>query len=255
MEFLSIFSIFVMACFVGYYVVWSVTPALHTPLMAVTNAISSVIVVGALIASSAAAGGSEASRWLGLLAVVLSMTMVMMTSVAVARERERGTMENLLAMPLRPSEVMIGKILPYVLIGAAQTALILTAARLIFDVPFVGSVVLLGGVTMLFIVVSLLLGFTISTIVATQLQAMQMSFFYILPSILLSGFMFPFYGMPAWARGIGEAIPVTHFLRLVRGIMLKGWALSDAVPEMLVLAAMAAVLAVVATRRYGSTLS
>jgi ABC-2 type transport system permease protein len=191
----------------------------------------------------------------GLLAVVLSMTMVMMTSVAVARERERGTMENLLAMPLRPAEVMIGKILPYVLIGAAQTALILTAARLIFDVPFVGSVTLLGAMTMLFIIVSLLLGFTISTIVATQLQAMQMSFFYILPSILLSGFMFPFYGMPAWARALGEAIPVTHFLRLVRGIMLKGWATGDAMQEMLVLAAMAALLAVVATRRYGSTLS
>ncbi|MGL4542025.1 MAG: ABC transporter permease, partial [Polymorphobacter sp.] len=191
----------------------------------------------------------------GLLAVVLSMTMVMMTSVAVARERERGTMENLLAMPLQPSEVMIGKILPYVLIGAAQTALILAAAWLVFDVPFVGSVVLLAGVTMLFIIVSLLLGFTISTFVATQLQAMQMSFFYILPSILLSGFMFPFYGMPAWARALGEAIPVTHFLRLVRGIMLKGWGAGDALPEALVLAAMALGLALVATRRYGSTLS
>ncbi len=190
----------------------------------------------------------------GLLAVVLSMTMVMMTSVAVARERERGTMENLLALPLRPSEVMIGKILPYVLIGAAQTLLILVVARLIFAVPFVGSVGLLGSVTMLFIIVSLLLGFTISTLVETQLQAMQMSFFYILPSILLSGFMFPFYGMPGWARALGEAIPVTHFLRLVRGIMLKGWATADAVPEMLVLAAMAVLFAVVATRRYGTTL-
>lgn len=190
----------------------------------------------------------------GLLAVVLSMTMVMMTSVAVARERERGTMENLLALPLQPSEVMIGKILPYVLIGAAQTLLILVLARLIFEVPFVGSVTLLGTVTMLFIIVSLLLGFTISTLVETQLQAMQMSFFYILPSILLSGFMFPFYGMPGWARALGEAIPVTHFLRLVRGIMLKGWTTADAVPEMLVLAAMATLFGVVATRRYGSTL-
>jgi len=190
----------------------------------------------------------------GLLAIVLSLTMVMMTSVAVARERERGTMENLLAMPLQPIEVMIGKILPYVLIGMAQTTIILVAAWLLFSVPFVGSLWLLGSSTMLFILASLLLGYTFSTFVDTQLQAMQMSFFYIMPSILLSGFMFPFYGMPVWARVLGETIPVTHFLRIVRGIMLKGWTIADAAPELVVLAVMALLFALVATRRYGSTL-
>jgi ABC-2 type transport system permease protein len=190
----------------------------------------------------------------GLLGVVLSMTMVMMTAMAVARERERGTMENLLAMPLRPSDVMIGKILPYVLIGAAQTAVILTAAKIIFEVPFAGSLTLLALGTLLFIAVSLLLGFTFSTFAQTQMQAMQMSFFYILPSILLSGFMFPFRGMPGWAQAIGEAIPVTHFLRVVRGSMLKGWSLPDAGLELLILAGMALLLALIATQRYGETL-
>ncbi len=190
----------------------------------------------------------------GLLAIVLSMTMVMLTSVSVARERERGTMENLLAMPLHPLEVMLGKILPYVLIGAAQTTIIVVMAQLVFQVPFFGPVWLLALATLVFITVSLLLGFTLSTFAQTQLQAMQMSFFYILPSILLSGFMFPFRGMPGWAQSVGEFIPVTHFLRVVRGVMLKGWGAGEALWPLGVLAAMGLVFAFVAVRRYGDTL-
>lgn len=190
----------------------------------------------------------------GLLAVVLSMTMVMMTSIAVARERERGTMENLLAMPLRPMEVMAGKILPYVLIGAAQTVIIVGLSGLIFHVPFAGAAWLLALATLVFITVSLLLGFTLSTFARTQMQAMQMSFFYILPSILLSGFAFPYAGMPRWAQWIGEALPVTHYLRVVRGVMLKGWDAGEAVGQLAMLAALGAVFAAIAMRRYGDTL-
>lgn len=190
----------------------------------------------------------------GLLAVVLSMTMVMMTSIAVARERERGTMENLLAMPLRPMEVMAGKILPYVLIGAAQTVIIVVLAGLIFHVPFAGAAWLLALATLVFITVSLLLGFTLSTFAKTQMQAMQMSFFYILPSILLSGFAFPYAGMPRWAQWLGELLPVTHYLRVVRGVMLKGWHPGEALTQLLILAALGGVFAVIAVRRYGDTL-
>ena len=190
----------------------------------------------------------------GLLAVVLSMTMVMMTSIAVARERERGTMENLLAMPLRPLEVMTGKILPYVLIGAAQTVIIVVLAGLIFSVPFAGAAWLLALATLVFITVSLLLGFTLSTFAKTQMQAMQMSFFYILPSILLSGFAFPYAGMPRWAQWLGELLPVTHYLRVVRGVMLKGWYPGEALTQLLILAALGMVFAVIAVRRYGDTL-
>ena len=158
----------------------------------------------------------------GLMGVILTMTMVMMTSLAVTRERERGTMENLLAMPVRPLEVMLGKILPYILVGYVQVTLILAAAALVFHVPMQGSLVLLSAVLVLFIAANLAVGFTFSTVAHNQLQAMQMSFFFFLPSILLSGFMFPFRGMPAWAQAIGEVLPLTHFLRIVRGIMLKG---------------------------------
>ncbi|MBX3595552.1 ABC transporter permease [Sphingomonas sp.] len=190
----------------------------------------------------------------GLLAVVLSMTMVMMTSIAVARERERGTMENLLAMPLRPMEVMAGKILPYVLIGAAQTIIIVVLSGLIFAVPFAGAPWLLALATLVFITVSLLLGFTLSTFAKTQMQAMQMSFFYILPSILLSGFAFPYAGMPRWAQWLGEVLPVTHFLRVVRGVMLKGWQAGEAMPQLFYLAILGGIFAVIAIRRYGDTL-
>lgn len=168
----------------------------------------------------------------GLMGVILTMTMVLMTGLAMTRERERGTFENLLATPARPLEVMVGKIMPYILIGFIQMTLILLAAKFIFGVPFGGSLVLLYAVTLLFIAANLTLGMTFSTIARNQLQAMQMTFFFFLPSILLSGFMFPFRGMPEWAQVIGNALPLTHFLRLVRGIMLKGNTLPEMWPHM-----------------------
>src|SRR6185369_1014520 len=158
----------------------------------------------------------------GLMGVVLTMTMAMITGLAITRERERGTMENLLSMPTRPLEVLIGKIAPYILVGYVQVGLILTAAKLVFHVPMQGSLVLLLGVAMLFIIDNLSVGITFSTLARNQLQAVQMTFFYFLPSILLSGFMFPFRGMPRWAQYIGEILPLTHFLRIIRGILLKG---------------------------------
>jgi ABC-2 type transport system permease protein len=190
----------------------------------------------------------------GLLGVILSMTLVMMTSLGVTRERERGTMESLLATPVRPAEVMAGKLAPYVLVGLIQTAIILTLARLLFHVPMVGGWSGLALGVMLFIVASLALGFLISTIARTQLQAMQLSFFYMLPSILLSGFMFPFRGMPEWAQALGSAIPVTHFLRVVRGALLKGQGLGDMIPSLTALALFVAAITTVALRRYRTTL-
>ncbi len=158
----------------------------------------------------------------GLIGVILTMTMVLMTGLAMTRERERGTFENLLATPATPLEVMTGKIVPYILIGLIQVTVILAAARWIFSVPMLGSMLLLYGVVFIFICANLTLGITFSSIARNQLQAMQMTFFFFLPSILLSGFMFPFRGMPQWAQDIGNALPLTHFLRLVRGILLKG---------------------------------
>lgn len=158
----------------------------------------------------------------GLLGVILTMTMIMITSMAMTRERERGTLENLLAMPARPWEVMVGKIAPYVGVGLIQTGIVLLASTFVFGVPFLGSPWLLLACVGLFIIANLAVGFTFSTIARTQMQAMQMTFFFFLPSILLSGFMFPFRGMPDWAQWIGSVLPLTHFLRAVRGIMLKG---------------------------------
>ena len=158
----------------------------------------------------------------GLLGVILTMTMILMTGLAMTRERERGTFENLLATPATPLEVMTGKIVPYVLIGLIQVVLVLAAARQIFDVPMYGSLPLLFAVVLLFILANLTLGITFSSIAKNQLQAMQMTFFFFLPSMLLSGFMFPFRGMPEWAQVIGNVLPLTHFLVLVRGILLKG---------------------------------
>jgi ABC-2 type transport system permease protein len=158
----------------------------------------------------------------GLLGVILTMTMVLMTGLAMTRERERGTFENLLATPALPVEVMTGKIVPYILIGLIQVTLVLLAARYIFDVPMQGNLLLLYGAILIFIAANLTLGITFSSIARNQLQAMQMTFFFFLPSILLSGFMFPFRGMPEWAQVIGSALPLTHFLLLVRGLMLKG---------------------------------
>ena len=158
----------------------------------------------------------------GLMGVILTMTMIMMTSLAVTRERERGTMEHLLAMPVHPLEVMLGKIMPYIFVGYVQVVLILLVSSFIFDVPVQGSIVLLLLCVLVFIAANLAVGMMFSTIARNQMQAMQMTFFFFLPSMLLSGFMFPFRGMPIWAQRIGEILPLTHFLRLVRGIMLKG---------------------------------
>ena len=190
----------------------------------------------------------------GLLGVILSMTLVMMTSLGMARERERGTMESLLATPVRPLEVMVGKLTPYVLVGLLQATVILIMARLLFHVPMQGGWLALAAGLMLFIVGSLALGFLISTAAKSQLQAMQMSFFYMLPSILLSGFMFPFRGMPDWAQAIGQVIPVTHFLRVVRGALLKGQTLSDMWRELAALAAFVCVVTALAMARYRRTL-
>lgn len=189
-----------------------------------------------------------------LLGIILQMTMVMMTSMALTREIERGTMENLLAMPATPIEIMAGKITPFVVVGAVQVAVVLVAARAIFRVPFEGSLVLLLSGVMVFIVALVLLGYLISTVSRTQMQAMQLSVFAFLPSILLSGFMFPFLGMPVWARMIGEVLPVTHFLRLVRAVMLKGAGLENVRPQIIALLVITAVLAVVALTRFRQTL-
>ncbi|MGH6802567.1 MAG: ABC transporter permease [Methyloceanibacter sp.] len=163
----------------------------------------------------------------GLLGVVLTMTMMMFTALAVTREIERGTMESLLAMPIKPVEIMIGKIAPFVLVGFVQMTIILGAAHLLFGVPIMGSVWLLVALSTLFAAANLAVGYTFSTIAENQLQAVQMTFFFFLPNILLSGFMFPFRGMPDWAQAIGEALPLTHFLRIVRGITLKGTGFAD----------------------------
>jgi ABC-2 type transport system permease protein len=158
----------------------------------------------------------------GLLGVILQMTMVMMTSMALTRETERGTMENLLAMPASPLEIMLGKILPYLGVGAVQVLVVLSAAKGLFHVPFAGSLPLLLAAILVFVLSLVLLGYTISTVADTQMQAMQLTFFFFLPSLLLSGFMFPFRGMPGWAQTVGEFFPLTHFLRIIRAVMLKG---------------------------------
>jgi ABC-2 type transport system permease protein len=189
----------------------------------------------------------------GLIGVILTMTMVMMTSLAMTRERERGTMENLLATPATPIEVMLGKIVPYILIGYVQVTVILVAARLLFDVPMVGSLWLLSAMLVLFIAANLAVGFTFSTIARNQLQAMQLTFFFFLPSMLLTGFMFPFRGMPAWAQTLGEVLPLTHFLRIVRGIMLKGNGLAEVAPHLWPIALFMLVAGAVALKRYRQT--
>jgi ABC-2 type transport system permease protein len=158
----------------------------------------------------------------GLLGVILQMTMVMMTAMALTRETERGTMENLLAMPSSPAEIMLGKVLPFLVVGAVQVAVVLVAAKLLFSIPFVGSLTLLLSTVLAFVLSLVLLGYTISTMARSQMQAMQLTFFFFLPSLLLSGFMFPYRGMPGWAQVLGEIFPLTHFLRITRAVMLKG---------------------------------
>ena len=190
----------------------------------------------------------------GLLGVVLSLTLVMMTSLGMTREYERGTMESLLATPAKPIEVMIGKLSPYVVVGLIQTVVILILARVLFSVPMAGGWGALALGVVLFILGSLSLGFLISTVARNQLQAVQMSFFYILPSILLSGFMFPFRGMPGWAQALGSVIPVTHFLRVVRGSLLKGLGVQDLWSSLIALAVFVVVIAAAAMSRYRRTL-
>ena len=190
----------------------------------------------------------------GLLGVILQMTMVMMTSIALTRETERGTMENLLAMPASPFEIMLGKILPYLGVGAVQVAVVLVAARLLFGIPFFGSVTLLLFAVLVFVLALVLLGYTISTVARTQMQALQLTFFFFLPSILLSGFMFPFRGMPAWAQWIGEIFPLTHFLRIIRAVMLKGAGLPTVALETGVLFLFILGYAAIALMRFRRTL-
>lgn len=190
----------------------------------------------------------------GLVGTILTMTMVMLTALAMTRERERGTMENLLATPVRPLEVMVGKILPYVVLGYVQLGVILGAAFVLFDVPMVGSVPLLLAMIGVFMLANLGVGFTFSTLARNQLQALQLTFFFFLPSMLLSGFMFPFRGMPGWAQVLGEALPLTHFLRIVRGVMLKGSGAAELTPELWPMLAFLVVAGGVALLRYRQTL-
>jgi ABC-2 type transport system permease protein len=190
----------------------------------------------------------------GLIGTILTMTMVIITSLAMTRERERGTMENLLATPVRPIEVMTGKIVPYIIVGYIQVSIILLAAKLLFAVPMVGSLVLLSVVLIVFIAANLAVGFTFSTLAGNQLQAMQMAFFFFLPSILLSGFMFPFRGMPEWAQWLGEILPLTHFLRILRGILLKGNEAAEILPNLWPIVLFLLAVAAIALARYRETL-
>ncbi len=190
----------------------------------------------------------------GLIGVMLTMTMIIITGLAITRERERGTMENLLSTPVHPGEVIVGKIVPYIMVGYVQVALVLLAAKFLFNVPFIGSVPLLVGLTFLFIVANLAVGITFSTIAKNQLQAVQMAFFFFLPSLLLSGYMFPFRGMPGWAQDLGECLPLTHFLRIVRGILLKGNGMAECAPDLWPIALFVAVMLAIAVKRYRQTL-
>ena len=190
----------------------------------------------------------------GLMGVMLTMTLIIITGLAITRERERGTMENLLSTPVRPGEVMIGKIVPYIIVGYVQVFLILLAAKFLFNVPIFGSVPLLLALVFVFIVANLAVGITFSTIAKNQLQAVQMAFFFFLPSLLLSGYMFPFRGMPGWAQDVGEVLPLTHFLRIVRGILLKGNGLAEVGPELWPVALFLLVMLAIGIKRYRQTL-
>lgn len=190
----------------------------------------------------------------GLLGVILQMTLTMMTAMALTRETERGTMENLLAMPASPAEIMLGKVLPYLVVGGVQVAVVLSAAKLIFQVPFVGSLALLISAIFVFVMALVLLGYSISTVARTQMQAMQLTFFFFLPSLLLSGFMFPYRGMPGWAQTLGEIFPLTHFLRITRAVMLKGADFAAIQGEVAALAVFVAAFAALALTRFRRTL-
>jgi ABC-2 type transport system permease protein len=190
----------------------------------------------------------------GLMGVILTMTMIMITGLAITRERERGTMENLLSMPTRPLEVLVGKITPYIVVGYLQLGLILFMAYFMFGVPILGSVPLLLIAAFVFIAANLAMGIMFSTIAQNQLQAMQMAFFVFLPSILLSGYLFPFRGMPVWAQWIGEILPLTHFLRIARGILLKDNGLYEIAPEIWPIALFAVIALTIGVKRYRQTL-
>ncbi len=190
----------------------------------------------------------------GLMGIILTMTMIMITGLAIARERERGTLENLLATPVNPLEVMFGKIIPYILVGYFQVFIVLLAAHFLFHVPMEGSLLLLLIAVLVFIIANLAVGILFSTIAKNQMQAMQMTYFFFLPSILLSGFMFPFRGMPVWAQALGEILPLTHFLRIVRGILLKGNGLMDILPQILAMLLFLIVVILIGLKRYRRTL-
>jgi len=190
----------------------------------------------------------------GLMGVILTLMMVLMTGLAMTRERERGTMENLLAMPVRPFEVMAGKVVPYIAIGLLQVTLILLVAVFVFRVPFVGSLSALYLASLLFVAANLTVGIMLSSLAKNQLQAMQMTVFYFMPNLLLSGFMFPFQGMPKWAQGIGNVLPLTYFLRLVRGIFLKGSGWMDLWPSIWPLMVFTLVVMAIAVKFYRKTL-
>ena len=190
----------------------------------------------------------------GLVGTILTMTMLIFTALSVTREIERGTMENLLAMPIKPIEIMLGKIIPYVFVGFVQATLIISMGVLLFGVPIIGSLTVLAALSTLFIAANLSIGYTFSTIAQNQLQAIQMSFMFFLPNLLLSGFMFPFAGMPTWAQWIGELMPLTHYLRIVRSIMLKGSSLFDLQYDALALFVLMLIAMTIAMRRFRHTL-
>ena len=190
----------------------------------------------------------------GLVGTILTMTMLIFTALSVTREIERGTMENLLSMPIKPIEVMFGKIIPYVLVGFIQATLIISIGVLLFGVPVQGSLLMLALLSTLFITTNLSIGYTFSTIVQNQLQAMQLSMMFFLPSILLSGFMFPFAGMPVWAQYIGEGLPLTHYVRIVRAIMLKGATLENLQYDTIALIALMLLAMTIAVTRFRRTL-
>ncbi|MFH0302533.1 ABC transporter permease [Bradyrhizobium sp. 31Argb] len=190
----------------------------------------------------------------GLVGTILTMTMLIFTALSVTREIERGTMESLLSMPIKPVEVMFGKIIPYVIVGFVQASLIVGIGALLFGVPILGSVLLLAALTTLFITTNLSIGYTFSTIVQNQLQAMQLSMMFFLPSILLSGFMFPFAGMPLWAQYLGEGLPLTHYVRIVRAIMLKGAGLANLQYDTIALIVLMLVAMTIAVTRFRRTL-
>ena len=200
------------------------------------------------------AGSSRLNIVPGLVGTILTMTMLIFTALSVTREIERGTMESLLSMPITPVEVMLGKIIPYVLVGFIQAILIIGIGVLLFGVPVRGSLILLALLSTLFITTNLSIGYTFSTIAQNQLQAMQMSIMFFLPSILLSGFMFPFMGMPVWAQYVGEGLPLTHYLRIVRAIMLKGAALPNLQYDALALLALMLLAMTIAVLRFRRTL-